>query len=65
MRERLLDLLERLVGVQEALGDEAFNLACQRAKLAVARVAMEHATNRATRKALPSTVSDAAKESRH
>ena len=47
MREPLLDLLNRLVSVREGLGDPAFLRACQRARLAIAMVALDEAESKA------------------
>lgn len=49
MREQLLDLLERLVGVRAALGEDAFERACQKARVAVARVVLDEAVAAAER----------------
>lgn len=49
MREQLLDLLERLVGVRAALGEDAFERACHKARVAVARVVLDEAVAAAQR----------------
>lgn len=43
MREQMLDILERLSSLNDAFGREAFDRACHRARLAIARVALEEA----------------------
>lgn len=44
MREQLLDVLKRLVGVRSALGDAAFERACMRARVAIGRTVLAEAT---------------------
>lgn len=49
MREQLLDLLERLVAIRATLGEEAFGMACHKARVAIGKVVLEEATAAAER----------------
>lgn len=42
-REHLLDILERLIVLQDSLGTEAFSRACHQARKAIASVALQEA----------------------
>jgi hypothetical protein len=43
VREHMLDILQRLSRLREALGEDAFEKACRRARHAIAAVALEEA----------------------
>nr|WP_314256803.1 hypothetical protein [uncultured Devosia sp.] len=53
MREQMLTILTRLASVRENLGDEAFEQACRRARVAIGAVALEVAIERSRRPAAP------------
>ena len=46
MRDQMLDLLQRLATVRQALGQDAFDAACRSARIALARSVLSDAERR-------------------